>query len=81
MAAIIISPILYCFNVSMMSMKEIYAGNFWPKQVMLENYTKALQLAPFFYFYQELFDRIRYRYTGTDRNWCLGCLCFLHDEI
>lgn len=50
MAAIIISPILYCFNVSMMSMKEIYAGNFWPKQVMLENYTKALQLAPFFTF-------------------------------
>ena len=50
MAAIIISPILYCFNVSMMSMKEVYGGNFFPKQVMIENYTKALQLAPFFTF-------------------------------
>ena len=39
MAAIIISPILYCFNVSMMSMKEVYGGNFFPKQVMIENNT------------------------------------------
>ncbi len=50
MALIIISPIVYCFNVSMMSMKEVFSGGFWPKQFTLENYKKALELAPFFTF-------------------------------
>lgn len=50
MAMIIISPIIYCFNVSMMSMKEVFAGGFWPKQLTLDNYKKALELAPFFTF-------------------------------
>lgn len=45
-AIIILAPIIYCFNVSMMNLKEVYAGNFWPKQLMLENYIKALNLAP-----------------------------------
>lgn len=49
-AIIIIAPIVYCFNVSMMTMKEVYAGNFWPKQLMLDNYKKAMELAPFFTF-------------------------------
>lgn len=49
-AAIIISPVVYCFNVSMMTMKEVYSGNFWPKQLIMDNYIKALQLAPFFTF-------------------------------
>lgn len=50
MVMIIISPVIYCFNVSMMSMKEVFAGGFWPKQLMLDNYKKALVLAPFFTF-------------------------------
>lgn len=50
LALIIISPIIYCFNVSMMSTKEVFAGGFWPKQLMLDNYKKALELAPFFTF-------------------------------
>lgn len=50
MAMIIISPVVYCFNVSMMSMKEVFAGGFWPKQLMIDNYKKALELAPFFTF-------------------------------
>lgn len=50
MAMIIISPIIYCFNVSMMSMKEVFAGGFWPKQLTPDNYKKALELAPFFTF-------------------------------
>ena len=49
-AMVIISPVVYCFNVSMMTMKEVFAGGFWPKQLMLENYKKALELAPFFTF-------------------------------
>lgn len=50
MVMIIISPIIYCFNVSMMSMKEVFAGGFWPKHLTLDNYKKALVLAPFFTF-------------------------------
>ena len=50
MAVIIIAPIVYCFNVSMMSLKEVFAGKFWPGQVMAENYVRAVQLAPFFTF-------------------------------
>lgn len=49
-AIIILTPIVYCFNVSMMEMKEIYAGGFWPKGFTLNNYKKALKLAPFFKF-------------------------------
>ena len=49
-AVIILIPILYCFNVSMMDMKEIYSGSFWPSGLSLENYKKALELAPFFTF-------------------------------
>ena len=29
-AIIIIVPVIYCFNVSMMDLKEIYGGKFWP---------------------------------------------------
>ncbi len=47
-AVIIISPVVYCFNVSMMTMKEVFSGGFWPKQLIPDNYIKALQLAPFF---------------------------------
>ena len=28
-AIIIIVPVIYCFNVSMMDLKEIYGGKFW----------------------------------------------------
>ena len=28
-AIIIIVPVVYCFNVSMMDLKEIYGGKFW----------------------------------------------------
>lgn len=49
-AVVILMPIIYCFNVSMMDMKEIYSGSFWPSRLTLENYTRALQLAPFFTF-------------------------------
>lgn len=49
-AAIILIPIIYCFNVSMMEMKEVFAGHFWPKAFRLENYQKALKLAPLFTF-------------------------------
>ncbi len=49
-AFIVLVPILYCFNVSMMDMKEIYAGKFFPSGVSLENYIKALELAPLFTF-------------------------------
>ena len=30
-AIIIIVPVIYCFNVSMMDLKEIYGGKFWPR--------------------------------------------------
>lgn len=50
LALVIISPVIYCFNVSMMSMKEVFAGGFWPKQLTFANYKKALELAPFFTF-------------------------------
>ena len=49
-AIIIIVPVIYCFNVSMMDLKEIYGGKFWPSHLTLENYTRAFQLAPFFTF-------------------------------
>lgn len=47
---VILIPIVYCFNVSMMDMKEIYAGGFWPKGLRLDNYKRALELAPLFTF-------------------------------
>lgn len=50
MAMIILMPVVYCFNVSMMDMKEIYGGNFWPSHFTIENYAQALNLAPFFTF-------------------------------
>ena len=49
-AIIIIIPVIYCFNVSMMDLKEIYGGRFWPSHLTIENYTRALELAPFFTF-------------------------------
>lgn len=49
-AIIIIVPVVYCFNVSMMDLKEIYGGKFWPSHLTIENYTRAFQLAPFFTF-------------------------------
>lgn len=49
-ALIVLFPILYCFNVSMMDLKEIYAGKFLPSQFTLTNYKRALELAPFFTF-------------------------------
>jgi sn-glycerol 3-phosphate transport system permease protein len=49
-AVIIMLPVLYCFNVSMMDLKEIYGGKFFPSRLTLENYQRALQLAPFFTF-------------------------------
>ena len=49
-AVIIIVPVIYCFNVSMMDLKEIYGGKFWPSHLTIENYTRAFQLAPFFTF-------------------------------
>ena len=49
-AIIIIVPVIYCFNVSMMDLKEIYGGRFWPSHLTIENYTRAFQLAPFFTF-------------------------------
>ena len=49
-AIIIIVPVIYCFNVSMMDLKEIYGGKFWPSHLTIENYTRAFQLAPFFTF-------------------------------
>lgn len=45
-AFIVLVPIIYCFNVSMMDMKQIYAGNFFPASLSLENYARALELAP-----------------------------------
>ncbi|MCD7867516.1 MAG: carbohydrate ABC transporter permease [Clostridiales bacterium] len=49
-AIIIIIPVIYCFNVSMMELKEVYSGSFFPAQLMLDNYVKALDLAPIFTF-------------------------------
>lgn len=46
LALLIILPIIYCFNISMMSNKEVYAGNFWPSQLTLENYERAMEMAP-----------------------------------
>ena len=42
MAMIILMPVVYCFNVSMMDMKEIYGGNFWPSHFTIGNYAQAL---------------------------------------
>lgn len=49
-ALVILVPIVYCFNVSMMEMKEMFSGSFWPHQLMLDNYKRAIELAPFFTF-------------------------------
>ena len=49
-ALITMLPVLYCFNVSMMELKEVYGGNLLPSKLMIDNYTRALQLAPFFTF-------------------------------
>lgn len=45
-ALLIILPIIYCFNISMMSNQEVYAGNFFPSQLTLENYERAMDMAP-----------------------------------
>ena len=68
-AIIIIVPVIYCFNVSMMDLKEIYGGKFWPSHLTLENYTRAFQLAPFFTFIC----------SGCHR--CSCSLCFCNDGI
>ena len=49
-AIIIIVPVIYCFNVSMMDLKEIYGGKFLQSHLTIEIYTRAFQLAPFFTF-------------------------------
>lgn len=49
-AVLIIIPVVYCFNVSMMDLKEVYKGQFWPSHFTLENYKRAIELAPFFTF-------------------------------
>lgn len=46
---IVIIPVLYCFNASMMGKSELYAWppKFFPKSYNLINYKQALKLAPF----------------------------------
>lgn len=46
-AAIVLVPLIYCFNVSMMDLKEVFSGSFWPSKLSLENYKRAVELAPF----------------------------------
>jgi sn-glycerol 3-phosphate transport system permease protein len=49
---LILFPIIYCFNVSNMGTAEIYSypPKFFPQSFGIENYLKALELAPFFRF-------------------------------
>lgn len=49
-AVIIMVPVLYCFSVSMMDLKDVYGGRLLPSRFMTDNYVRALQLAPFFTF-------------------------------
>ena len=49
-AVIIMVPVLYCFSVSMMDLKDVYGGRLFPSRFMTDNYVRALQLAPFFTF-------------------------------
>jgi sn-glycerol 3-phosphate transport system permease protein len=51
-AFIILFPIIYCFNVSNMGTTEIYSypPRFFPEHFGLDNYKRALELAPFFRF-------------------------------
>lgn len=49
MAATIVLPILYCFDLSFFTKKEYYAWppQFLPKSIHFDNYTQALAYAPF----------------------------------
>ena len=50
LAAVIVSPLLYCLSASFMTEKELYASQLLPSALTLNNYRAALRVAPIFTF-------------------------------
>ena len=50
LAAVIVSPLLYCLSASFMTEKELYASQLLPSALTLSNYRAALRVAPIFTF-------------------------------
>ncbi len=50
MAAVILSPLLYCLSASFMTEQELYASKLLPSSIGLDNYYSALRVAPIFRF-------------------------------
>lgn len=50
LAAIIVSPLVYCLSASFMTEQELYASQILPTTINLDNYRAALKVAPIFTF-------------------------------
>jgi sn-glycerol 3-phosphate transport system permease protein len=50
LAAVILSPLIYCLSTSFMTEQEIYASKLVPSRIGLDNYRSALRVAPIFRF-------------------------------
>lgn len=81
LAAVIISPLLYCFLSSFMSEQELYASHLIPSSLALTNYHNALAIAPIFRFIlNSLLVAVSCTaaqlVTGSLAGYAFGCLKF-----
>lgn len=81
LAAVIVSPLLYCLSASFMTEKELYASQLLPSALTLNNYRAALRVAPIFTFILNstivaLACTAAQLLTGSLAGYAFGCLKF-----
>ena len=81
LAAVIVSPLLYCLSASFMTEKELYAAQLLPAVLSLDNYRAALKVAPIFTFiltstFVALACTAAQLFTGSLAGYAFGCLKF-----
>ena len=81
LAAVIVSPLLYCLSASFMTEKELYATRLLPAALSLDNYRAALRVAPIFTFilnstFVALACTAAQLLTGSLAGYAFGCLRF-----
>lgn len=86
LAAVIVSPLLYCLSASFMTEQELYASSILPTSINLNNYRAALKVAPIFRFIGNsvlvacvctAFQLL----TGSLAGYAFGCLEFKGRKI
>lgn len=86
LAAVIISPLLYCVSASFMTEQELYASQVFPASFNLSNYAAALRVAPIFRFiansvFVAVVCTLMQLITGSLAGYAFGCLRFKGSKL